>query len=168
MSEQLRAWLVGRIPDSLYEGSPEISIDREEVLIVGRLAEPDLEQGASDEAAQAARAGRINRHREDTRRTRMQIASEAESAFGKKVSWGARIGETEAVFTNLSLPVMTRLRMPERQVLDRLVEAGVAGSRSQALAWCVRLVGKNEQQWLGKLKDALAQVEQVRAAGPGV
>lgn len=168
MSDELRGWLAGRIPDSLYEGAPEITMDREEVLIVGRIVEPKLEDGATEDAAAAGRAGRINQHREDTRKTRMQIASEAEATFGRKISWGVRIGENEAIFTNLSMPVMTRLRMPERQVLDRLVEAGVAKSRSHALAWCVRLVGNNEQVWLASLKEALSKVEEVREAGPKV
>jgi hypothetical protein len=70
------------------------------------------------------------------------------------------------MFTTLSVPVMTRLRQPERQVLDTLVEAGVARSRSDALAWCVRLVGKNTESWLGELRDAMQQVERVRSSGP--
>ena len=62
---------------------------------------------------------------------------------------------------------MTRLRMPERQVLDTLVDAGVARSRSHALAWCVRLVGDHEGEWIDQLRDALVHVEKVRARGPG-
>jgi hypothetical protein len=61
---------------------------------------------------------------------------------------------------------MTRLRMSERAVLDTLVDAGVARSRSEALAWCVRLVGKNEEAWIDRLREALVSVEQVRAEGP--
>ena len=57
--------------------------------------------------------------------------------------------------------------MPERQVLDTLVEAGVARSRSHALAWCVRLVGQNESEWIEKLKEALTSVQAARAEGPG-
>lgn len=167
-NDEIRGWLSGRIPDTLYEGAPEVTADRDEVLIIGRIAEPKLEDGAGEEAASAARAGRINQHREDTRQTRMQVASEAEQRFGKKVSWGVRVGDDQAIFTNLSTPVMTRLRMPQRQVLDRLVDSGVAKSRSHALAWCVRLVGENQQEWLGNLKDALAKVEEVREAGPKV
>jgi len=63
--------------------------------------------------------------------------------------------------------VMTRLRMREREVLDTLVEAGVARSRSHALAWCVRLVGENESEWIAKLRDAMQDVAKVRAEGPG-
>lgn len=167
-SDEILGWFAGRIPPGLYEENPEVTSDREEVLIVGRIAEPELDEGASPDAAAAARSGRINQHREDTRRERMKIASEAEARFGKKVSWGVRCGDDEVLFTNLSMPVMTRLRMPERQVLDRLVDAGVAKSRSHALAWCVRLVGQNQQEWLDNLKEALSKVEQVRASGPAV
>ncbi|HEX2053123.1 MAG TPA: hypothetical protein VHJ78_05265 [Actinomycetota bacterium] len=167
-NEEIKGWLAGRIPDGLYEGTPEITADREEILIVGRIPEPQLDGDAGAESAAAARAGRINQHREDTRRERMKIASEAENRFGKKVSWGVQCGEDRVLFTNLSMPVMTRLRMPERQVLDRLVDAGVAKSRSHALAWCVRLVGQHQQEWLASLQEALAKVEEVRAAGPTV
>ena len=51
---------------------------------------------------------------------------------------------------------MTRLRQPERRVLDTLVEGGVARSRSDALAWCVRLVGQHEDSWLAELRDRAA------------
>ena len=167
-NEEISAWFAGRIPDGLYEEAPEITADREEILIVGRIAEPQLAEGASPDEVAAARAGRISQHREDTRRERMRIASEAENRFGRKVSWGVRCGEDRVLFTHLSMPVMTRLRMPERQVLDRLVDAGVAKSRSHALAWCVRLVGQHQQEWLDSLQEALSKVEEVRAAGPTV
>ena len=166
--DQIRGWFAARIPSSLYEEPPEILTDREEILIVGRIAEPKLQDGASPEVVAEARWGRINQHREDTRRTRVQIAAEAERRFNRKVSWGVRVGEDEAIFTNLNLPVMTRLRLQERQVLDRLVNAGVARTRSHALAWCVRLVGEHQQEWLSDLGDALEKVEEVRAAGPRV
>jgi hypothetical protein len=70
------------------------------------------------------------------------------------------------MFTTLSVPVMTRLRQPERLVLDTLVDAGVARSRSEALAWAVRLVGEHGAQWLGELKQAMATVDELRARGP--
>jgi hypothetical protein len=62
---------------------------------------------------------------------------------------------------------MTRLRLADRRVLDTLVASGVARSRSEALAWCVRLVGTNEEEWIQQLRDALVHVEKVRAQGPG-
>ena len=61
---------------------------------------------------------------------------------------------------------MTRLRQPERLVLDTLVDAGVAKSRSEALAWCVRLVGQHEDDWLAELRSAMESVADVRRRGP--
>jgi hypothetical protein len=61
---------------------------------------------------------------------------------------------------------MTRLRQPQRQVLDTLVEAGVARSRADALAWCVRLVGQHEGDWLAELREAMTAVDDVRQKGP--
>src|SRR5581483_12469021 len=119
-----------------------------------------------DDARGAARKARIQGHREDTRQHRMRIADEAEARFGRKVAWGARCGDHEVVFTSLSVPVMTRLRLSERRALDTLVDAGVARSRSEALAWCVRLVRDHEGDWIDQLRAALVQVEQVRAEGP--
>jgi len=96
----------------------------------------------------------------------MRIADEAERRFGRKVSWGAECGGERTLFTTMSVPVMTRLRMDERAVLDTLVRGGVARSRSHALAWCVRLVGTHQGDWIKDLQDALVKVQQVRAEGP--
>ena len=121
----------------------------------------------ADEAARnAAAVGRISRFREDTRETRMQIADEAESRYGRKIAWGAAIGDNRSLFTHLAVPVMTRLRQDERRVLDTLVDAGVARSRSEALAWCVRLVGEHTDEWLASLRTAMSEVDKVRSEGP--
>jgi hypothetical protein len=72
------------------------------------------------------------------------------------------------LFTHIAVPVMTRLRQSERRVLDTLVDAGVARSRSDALAWCVRLVDEHADEWLAKLREAMAQVDDLRAEGPGL
>jgi hypothetical protein len=167
----LQAWFVGRVPDDWFTGAPEVSTDRDEILVVGALTEPDLpssEQVETDGGARdAARAARIQRFREDTRTQRMRIADEAQERFGRKVSWGARCGDSApSVFTNVSLPVMTRLRLGERRVLDTLVDAGVARSRADALAWCVRLVREHQEGWIEQLRDALIHVHEVRADGP--
>jgi hypothetical protein len=161
MSETVTSWLGGRLPDEWFEGAPEVTVDRDEILVVGRLAAP-----GDSEDTRAAEQGRIARFREDTRDQRMRIAREAEHHFGRKIAWGAACGETRAVFTSLSVPVMTRLRQPERRVLDTLVDAGVARSRSEALAWCVRLVGEHTGDWLAALREALQSVQKVRDAGP--
>lgn len=157
-------WLSGRLPDDWFEGPPEVQIDRDEIVIVGTLPAPEVRDG---EDAREAEIGRISRFRESTREHRMKIAREAERRYDRKVAWGAKAGETRAMFTSLSVPVMTRLRQPERQVLDTLVESGVARSRADALAWCVKLVGRNADEWLTDLREALQAVQRVRGQGPG-
>jgi hypothetical protein len=166
--ESLRGWFTGRLPSAWFEGAPEVVVDREEISVIGRLPEPELASGISDAERAGAIAGHIQRFREETRDTRIGIASEAEHTYRKRVSWGVDCGGVREMFTTQSVPVMTRLRQPERRVLDTLVDAGVARSRSDALAWCVRLVGKNADEWLGELRDALQHVERARAAGPQV
>jgi hypothetical protein len=166
LGDALVGWFAGRIPDDWFEAPPAIQHDRDEILIVGRLAEPKLPESPSPEATAEAHSSRILAFREDTRAKRMRIAAEAERRFGLKVSWGAECGDQRAQFTTLSVPAMTRLKMRERRVLDTLVEAGVARSRSHALAWCVRLVGERQEEWLSDLRDALRSVEQVRQEGP--
>ena len=162
--DEITAWLTGRLPSEWFDGAPEVTVDRDEVVVVGRLAVPDA---GEDEAAQrAAQTGRIQRFREQTREARMRIADEGELHFGRKLAWGAACGGTRELFTTLSIPVMTRLRQPERRVLDVLVDAGVARSRSDALGWCVRLVGQHQGDWLEQLRAALVSVAQVRAGGP--
>ncbi|GAA3200144.1 hypothetical protein GCM10010468_12660 [Actinocorallia longicatena] len=166
MQAQLRGWFAGRLPDGWFTGAPEVIVDREEIAVVGVLPAPDFPEGAEEAERAGLAAGTVARFREDTRDQRIVIAREAEHRFQRKVSWGAACeGHTE-MFTNLSVPVMTRLRQPERIVLDTLVDSGVARSRSDALAWCVRLVGKNADEWLAELREALSHVERARAAGP--
>jgi len=160
------AWLAGRLPADWFTGPVEVKRDRDELIIIGDLAEPVLEGEVDDTDRTIAARGRIKSFREDTRERRIEIARELEHLSGRKVSWGVRVGETEALFTHLAAPVMTRLRQSERQVLDTLVEAGVAKSRSEALAWCVKLVGEKSDSWLGELRDAMAQVDEVRKKGP--
>src|SRR5579863_9889230 len=159
-------WFAGRIPAEWFTEAPDIQVDREEITIVGPLAAPDA-LGGSDAERAAAAQGRIRRFREETRNRRMEIAREAEHRFRRKVSWGVTCTDASEMFTTLSVPVMTRLRQPERRVLDTLVDAGVARSRSDALAWCVRLTGQNADVWLARLRTALRQVEEVRDQGPG-
>jgi hypothetical protein len=164
--ENVEGWFAGRLPDEWFTGPPEVAADREEILVVGALAEPEYPQDADEAARATARRARIKRFREETREQRMRIADEAEATTRRKVAWGASCGDEREVFTTLAIPVMTRLRMPERQTLDTLVGAGVARSRSDALAWCVRLVREHEGEWIQQLRDALVAVDEARAAGP--
>ena len=168
-ADDAAAWLSGRLPDGWFTGAPEVTVDREEIVIVGTLpaVEGEFAEGDAGSAERAAaEAGRISRFRETTREERIEIARQAEHRYGRKVAWGARVGETEQLFTVASVPVMTRLRQPERVVLDTLVDAGVARSRSDALAWAVRLVGQHADDWLAELRDAMAKVDDLRAKGP--
>ena len=164
--EHLEGWFAGRLPAEWFVGPIDVSFDRDEILVVGTLAEPELPQDAGSETRTAAAEARISGFREDTRTKRMRIADEAERRFGRKISWGATCADQRQLFTTLAIPAMTRLRMPEREVLDTLVDAGVARSRSHALAWCVRLVSERQEEWLADLREALKQVQEVRKEGP--
>ena len=159
-------WIAGRLPAGWFSGDPTVVVDREEITVVGRLPEPDGEE------SDARASGRAARFREETRSERMRIADEAEHRYGRKVAWGVEVGSGDTperiLFTHIAVPVMTRLRQPERQVLDTLVDAGVARSRSDALVWAVRLVGEHTDDWLGKLRDAMSTVDDLRAEGPAL
>jgi hypothetical protein len=165
---ELGGWFAGRAPVEWFTGAPDVKVDRDEILIVGTLPDVELGSDAGDEALGGARAGRIQQFREDTREARMRIAREAERRFGRKVSWGVRIGDETRLFTNASVPVMTRLRMPERGVLDTLIDSGVARSRSEALAWCVKLVGTKQSEWIEELRQSLQHVQKAREQGPQI
>jgi hypothetical protein len=166
MSTEIQAWLGARLPQDWFVEPATITVDRDEITVIGRVAAPDEASDAAQPERTAAQEGRIARFREQTREERIGIAREAERRFERKVAWGATCGDTERRFTALAAPVMTRLRQPERIVLDTLVDAGVARSRSHALAWCVRLVGEHSGDWLGQLREALTDVERLREAGP--
>jgi len=164
--DEIRGWFAGRIPTEWFTGPPTVAADREEILVVGEIADVQLGKNASQVESAAARNSRTDAFREETRDARMRIADDAEHRFGRRVAWGVTIGDLTKHFTTLSVPVMTRLRMRERGVLDTLVDAGVARSRSDALAWCVKLVGDNESAWIEKLRTAIGEVESVRSEGP--
>lgn len=164
--EEIAGWLIGRLPEGWFERVPTIAIDHDEILIVGRLPALTMDDQADPATKAATESGRLTRFREETREERMAIAWEGQHRFGKVISWGAEIGDTKHVFTNLSIPVMTRLRQSERTVLDTLVDSGVARSRSDALAWCVKLVGTNADEWLLRLRTAMESVESIRQQGP--
>lgn len=166
-SADISAWFSGRLPDEwTTAGSAVVDVDRDEITVIVQVDPPDLTD--VDDAARAeAIDGRLQRFREETREQRIEIARVAEHRFERKVSWGAMVGGHRTLFTHLAVPTMTRLRQPERQVLDTLIAAGVARSRSDALAWCVRLVGEHTDEWLTRLRSAIDDVERIRAEGPG-
>jgi hypothetical protein len=149
-TNDIEKFMQGRVPSGWFAAPPTIETDSEEILCVGRLA-PDA---------------KVEEFRESSRRARMAIASEAEARFGRTVSWGVERDGTTTLFTTLSTPVMTRLRLRERAVLDTLIDAGVARSRSEALSWCVKLVARHQGEWLDELREALVSVARVRTEGP--
>jgi hypothetical protein len=181
----IRSWFTGRLPDEwVAAGAPSIEIDRDEIIVTLTIDAPDLgpassgnrdsdtpdsdrsDADRSDADRAEAIAGRIAGFRDDTKARRISIAREAEHRFERRVAWAVAIGDRTALFTHLAAPVMTRLRQPERQVLDTLVAANVARSRAEAVAWCVRLVGEHTDDWLSDLREAMRDVERVRDAGP--
>jgi len=160
------AWIAGLLPDDLFTAPIEVVIDRDEILVVGRLAAPTLADDATEADIAATEAGRISGFRENTRDQRIRLARQIEHRYQRKMAWGADCGGSRQLFSTISAPVMTRLRQAERQVLDTLVDSGVARSRSEALAWCVRLVGEHADQWLTDLRTAMGSVDELRQRGP--
>ena len=161
--DELRAWFAGNLPDDWFTQPVAVEFDRDEILVTGDLAAPSVEDGVD---AGLANQARIQAFRENTRDERIGIASRAEQTFLRKVSWAVTCGDESSSYTVASVPVMTRLHMEDRRLLDTLIDAGVARSRSEALAWCVRLVADNEADWLGKLRDAMKDIEELRNQGP--
>jgi hypothetical protein len=157
-TDDIPRWVLGRLPEGWFVEPAQVESDDDEILIVGALDDA--------RAADEGRANLVQRFRAETRDQRMRIAHDVERKFGRKVAWGVTVGGERTLFTTLSMPVMTRLRLPERQVLDTLVQAGVARSRSEALAWCVRLVGRHEAEWISELREALVRVNELRRRGP--
>ena len=162
-NDELRAWFAGNLPDDWFTTPVAVEFDRDEILVTGDLTQPAVEDGVD---AALANQARIQAFRENTRDERIGIASRAEQTFLRKVSWAVTCGDESSSYTVASVPVMTRLHMDDRRLLDTLIDAGVARSRSEALAWCVRLVAENESDWLGKLRDAMKDIEELRNQGP--
>ena len=169
---EIREWFTKRLPEDWYTSSPgsgdgfQFLADRDEVVVIGPIATPAFEEGSDESVVESERRKAVRKWREDTRERRMEIAEEAQEIFSRHVSWGVAAGGDRFLFTHMSIPAMTRLRITERQVLDTLVDAGVASSRSEALAWCVRYAGKKEEGWLDDLKKAFESVSEVRSKGP--
>ncbi|MCP2319383.1 hypothetical protein APR12_004751 [Nocardia amikacinitolerans] len=166
-------WFAGRLPSDWFVGKPVIEVDRDEIVVIGELPlpKPERADGEDTEAPTekiptATKEGAIARFRESTRPARMQIAGEAQHRYARNVAWGVSVDGERIMFTQLAVPVMTRLRQPERKVLDTLVDSGVARSRSDALAWTVKLAGKHAEAWLEELRTAMRKVDDLRSEGP--
>jgi hypothetical protein len=167
--DEITAWFGGRLPAAwTATGAPSVVVDREEITVTLTIEPPEVAADADPAVRSEAIAGRIAGWRDETKQQRIGIAREAEHRFDRKVAWGVRAGDHEVLFTHLAVPTMTRLRQPERRVLDTLIAAGVARSRADALAWCVKLVGQHADDWLNRLRQAIDDVERIRDAGPAV
>jgi len=156
-TEALLEWFSTALPEGWFHDALVIRHDADEVLVTGDLGPPGA--GLTHEQ-------QIVAFREATREQRMAVADEAEATFRRKISWGVVCGTTEVRFTTVNAPAMTRLRLEERQVLDSLIDGGVARSRSEALAWCVSLVGQHEDDWIRELREAIDRVQEVRDQRP--
>jgi len=106
--DELRGWFAGRLPDAWFSGTPDVSVDREEILVIGELVVPDLGADATDAARAAARTSRVERFRDETRE---EIGCGSRrtpsSASPRIVSWGVRMGD-ETFSSRRQHSVMTR------------------------------------------------------------
>jgi hypothetical protein len=161
--EELKRRLQDRLPAQLLAGAPEISLYDDEIVVLLPLADEGLDPALSEDERRDVALQLIARRREETRGLRMQLARDLQAIVGRPVAWGMRAGETSALFTTRSAPVMTRLGRAERDVLDTLVAAGVADTRSSALAYTVRAFAAEHADWLAEVRAAIEQVDQVRA-----
>jgi hypothetical protein len=159
------SWFTDALPNDWFTGL-RVLVDREEIMIIGSLDPPPDQSDPDQPDPSHVEIAHIQQFREATRDARVSIAQRAEQTLGRKVAWAATCGSSQVIFTHLSVPIMTRLRMPERQILDTLVGAGVARSRSDALGWCVRRVAQHEHDWLEELSDAISAVSEIRTRGP--
>ena len=87
-------WFAGRIPQGWFVGPPDVTMEDDQAVVVGEVPPPALAPEADAETRAGAEAGAIARFREETRRHRIHIAREAEHAFERNVTWGARCGNT--------------------------------------------------------------------------
>lgn len=163
--DEVAAWFAGRVPDEWFAEVISVRADRDEIIVTGTLPVP-ANAPEGEDAARVAASARMSSFREDTRLARMKIAESAQFRWQRHVSWAASCGPVEQTFTNSSVPVMTRLRFDDRQVLDTLIDTGVARSRSEAMAWCVGQVGKHQSEWIDRLREAMTEVERIRSEGP--
>ncbi|NJO81514.1 MAG: hypothetical protein HC828_01285 [Blastochloris sp.] len=159
---ELQEWLQARLPTELLDAPPEIRVYPDEMVIVLQVVR-DAALAQLDEAERSpAELQQIAERREGTRKLRMKLARELQASLGLSVAWGMRIGDNEVLFTTRTVPVMTRLGRAEREVLDTLVAAGVADTRSAALAYVVRAFAIEHREWLGEVREALTHIDKVR------
>jgi hypothetical protein len=158
---EIEAWLTEQLPPDLRAAPPQVAIYDDEIVLV-LCPQPPALPGDDEDARRIAERMLIARLREESRPLRMRLADALQTRYSRPVSWGMRLGDSEALFTARTAPVMTRLDRREREVLDTLVAAGVAETRSAALAYCVRVFASEHGDWLAELRGVIAQVQEAR------
>ncbi len=153
--------MLSQLPASLGGLDPEIILDADELLIILNLSSETLV--GEGEALKNAEQALIERQRSETRTLRIQLGRNLERTFGCAVSWGMRAGGTVQLFTPNTIAVMTRLAHTERQVLDTLIAANVANTRSAALGYIVRTFAAEHHDWLNKVQEAAKNMASLRA-----
>ena len=159
-AQELSQWLLSQLPASVTGSDPEINIDADELLVTLNLSTDTLK--GDGEALKKLEQELIERQRSETRKLRIQLGRHLERISGYAVSWGMRAGGTVQHFTMNSVAVMTRLSGPERQVLDMLIAANVANTRSAALAYIVRTFAAEHQEWLNQVQEAAKHMSSLR------
>ncbi|MDE3075391.1 MAG: hypothetical protein KGJ86_08170 [Chloroflexota bacterium] len=156
---QLKEWLLNHLPATVAAAEPDISVDGDEILIVLKLNTSSI---AEEQNRPEAERALIERRRNETRGLRTQAGRRLGRSFGRAVSWGMQAGDSLELFTNNTAPVMTRLSRQERHVLDALITAKVANTRSGALGYVVRTFAAEHQEWLAEVQEAMSRVAGLR------
>ena len=158
---ELKEWLLAQLPSVITHCETEVTSDEDEMLVILHLNTAGLGD-MTDEACREEDQALIAHHRAETKPLRIQLARDIRHLYGYTVTWGMRAGKTVQFFTNNQKPVMTRLSYQERRVLDTLIAANIANTRSAALSYIVRTFAAEHQDWLDEVQDALVRVEQLR------
>ncbi|MBV9230990.1 MAG: hypothetical protein JOZ18_16900 [Chloroflexi bacterium] len=157
----LKQWLLQQFPATIVSSDPEITVNEDELLIILHLNTDTL--ASEGEARSQAESTLIEHYRHETRTLRIQLGRQIYRTYGFVVSWGMRAGETLQLFTNNNtVPVMTRLSGEERRVLDTLIAANIANTRSTALSYIVRTFAAEHQDWLREVQEASMHMAQLR------
>jgi hypothetical protein len=158
LAEQLPAHLLGE--------EPELTLEDDELLVVMQVNT----DGVTGEGKER-RLGEqelIMRLRQESRALRIQLARAIHHDYGFVVSWGMRAGETLRMFTsNATKPVMTRLTREERKVLDSIIAANIANTRSAAISYIIRIYAREHQDWLQEVQLLSERMAQLRDQAQG-
>lgn len=160
---ELQHWLQAHLPVDLVVKLPEVRVYPDEIVVILQLSDAGLGREVGEQELMEAEHQLIAERREETRPLRMRLARELQARLNRPIAWGMRVGTSEMLFTTRSAPVMTRLGRAERELLDTLVAAGVAETRSAALAYVVRAFAVEHADWLAEMRQALTQIDEVRA-----